>query len=450
MSSVPASPAHERLYEALTGEDQGRVCRDIPEQACSEQPRNFLTHVASLAATKTADGLLDPKLVLAWLLGALGAPLFMVGLLVPIREAGALLPQLVIAAGIRAMPVRKWVWAAGSVVQGLCAFGIAAAALVLDGARAGWTILALLAVLALARSGCSIAHKDVLGKTVSKSTRGTVTGSASTASALLLLAFGALLGSGLLERSVGVIAVALVAAGGLWIGSALLFASLAEQPGATEGGGNPLTVAFAQFGLLRRDPQLVRFIAVRCLLLATTLAPPFLLAMGGRASGEQAVGLGPFVIASALATVMSSYVWGRLADVSSRRVLRTAGALGVASLAVAAAAGAGQGAAASLAIASAWALPALVFVLAIAEQGVRLGRTTHVVDMADRERRAAYTALSNTITGVAMLGAGVFGIVDQLWGEVAVLALFAAMCAVAVWLSRGLEDVQRAATEALP
>ncbi|HQY28446.1 MAG TPA: hypothetical protein PK787_06585 [Burkholderiaceae bacterium] len=443
MSSIPASDAHERIYEVLTGEDQGRVCRDIPEEACSEQPRNFLTHVASLAATKTADGLLDPKLVLAWLLGALGAPPFMLGLLVPIREAGALLPQLVIAAGIRALPVRKWVWAAGSVVQGLCAIGIAAAAFLLDGAAAGWTILALLAVLALARSGCSIAHKDVLGKTVSKSTRGTVTGTASTASALLLLGFGVLLGSGLVERSIGVIAVALVVAGVLWIGSALLFASLAEQPGACEGGGNPLSVAIAQFGLLRDDPQLVRFIVVRSLLLATTLAPPFVLAMGGRASGAQAVGLGPFVIASALATIASSYVWGRLADVSSRRVLVVAGSLGAASLLVAAVLGTAGGAAAVPALASAWALPALVFALTIAEQGVRLGRSTHVVDMADRERRAAYTALSNTITGGVMLAAGAFGIVDQLFGEATVMALFALMCALAVWLSRGLQEVQQ-------
>src|SRR5690606_35618597 len=354
MSAIPASDAHERIYEVLTGEDQGRVCRDIPDEACSEQPRNFLTHVASLAATKTADGLLDPKLVLAWLLGAIGAPLFMVGLLVPIAEADALLPQLMIAAGIRALPVRKWVWAAGSVVQGLSAIGIALAAVALEGTAAGWTILALLAVLALARSGCSIAHKDVLGKTVSKSTRGTVTGTASTASAVLLLGFGVLLGSGLVERSIGVIAVALVVAGVLWIGSALLFASLAEQPGASEGGGNPLTVAIAQFGLLREDPQLVRFIAVRCLLLATTLAPPFLLAMGGRASGTQAVGLGPFVIASALATIASSYVWGRLADVSSRRVLVIAGSLGAASLAVAAMLGGAGGAAAGPVLVSAW------------------------------------------------------------------------------------------------
>jgi len=284
----------------------------------------------------------------------------------------------------------------------------------------------------------------VLGKTVSKSTRGTVTGTASTASALVLLGFGALLGSGLLERSVGVIAVALVVGGALWIGAALLFASLAEQPGATEGGGNPLTVAIAQFGLLRDDPQLVRFIAVRCLLLATTLAPPFLLAMGGRASGAQGVGLGPFVIASALATIASSYVWGRLADVSSRRVLVVAGSLGAASLAAAAALGGAGGTAAGSVLASAWALPALVFALTIAEQGVKLGRTTHVVDMADPERRAAYTALSNTITGLVMLGAGVFGVVDQLFGEVAVMASFALLCALAVWLSRGLEEVQQA------
>ncbi|MCO5107383.1 MAG: hypothetical protein M9907_09895 [Burkholderiaceae bacterium] len=444
MPSIPVRDAHERIYEVLTGEDQGRVCRDIPEEACSEQPRNFLTHVASLAATKTADGLLDPKLVLAWLLGALGAPLFMVGLLVPVREAGALLPQLVIAAGIRSLPVRKWVWAAGSVVQGLCAAGIALAAATLEGAPAGWTILALLAVLALARSGCSIAHKDVLGKTVSKSTRGTATGTASTVAALLLLGFGALLGSGLVERSVGVIAVALGVAGALWIGSALLFASLAEQPGATEGGGNPLAVAIAQFGLLREDPQLVRFVVVRCLLLATTLAPPFLLAMGGRASGGQAAGLGPFVIASALATIASSYVWGRLADLSSRRVLLVAGSIGAAALAIAAAVGAGRGATAGSMLASAWVLPALVFALTIAEQGVRLGRTTHVVDMADPQRRAAYTALSNTITGIVMLGAGVFGAVDQRFGEVAVVALFAAMCALAVWASFGLDDVQQA------
>ena len=43
---------------------------------------------------KLADELSSARLVLRWLFGVIGAPLWMVGLLVPIREAGALLPQL--------------------------------------------------------------------------------------------------------------------------------------------------------------------------------------------------------------------------------------------------------------------------------------------------------------------------------------------------------------------
>lgn len=442
MSRVPSSTARERFYEVLIGDEPKRVCLDIPEASCHEQPRNFLTHFASLAASRTADGLLDPRLVLAWLLGALGAPAFMVGLLVPIREAGALLPQLVIAAGIRSLPVRKWVWVAGCIVQGSCAIAMAAAALLLEGAAAGWIILAALAVLALARSANSVSHKDVLGKTLSKATRGTVAGSAGTLSAVLVLAFGVLLGTGLLERSVGVIAGALCVAGILWIVAALVFASLFEEPGATEGGRNALAMAIAQFGLLRDDPQLLRFTVIRCLLLAIPLAPPFLVALEGSAAGARDVELGPLVFASALATILSSYVWGRLADRSSRRVLVAAAGLGAVGLAVAAAIGAGLGGGLGLSVTSLLVVPVLVFVLTVAEQGMRLGRSTHVVDMADERRRAAYTALTNTISGVVMLGAGVFGFIAHQFGGVVVLAVFAAMCVVGAWLAGGLEEVQ--------
>ena len=57
--------------------------------------------------TKVADNLINPKLTLAWLLPSLGAPGFMVTLLVPIREAGALLPQLAIASVLRRQ-ARRW------------------------------------------------------------------------------------------------------------------------------------------------------------------------------------------------------------------------------------------------------------------------------------------------------------------------------------------------------
>ncbi|BBI52107.1 hypothetical protein HORIV_45280 [Vreelandella olivaria] len=36
-----SSVSQTRLYEWLTGDDDSRMCDDIPESACDEQPRNF-------------------------------------------------------------------------------------------------------------------------------------------------------------------------------------------------------------------------------------------------------------------------------------------------------------------------------------------------------------------------------------------------------------------------
>ena len=429
----------EIVYLQLTGDDEGRICRDIPESACDAQPGNFLRHVLALGATKSGDGLADAKLVLAWLLGALGAPAWMVGFLVPIREAGALLPQLVTAASIRALPQRKWAWAIGSLVQGGCVIGMGVAALTLEGAAAGATILLLLTVMSLARSVCSVSYKDVLGKTVSKSTRGTATGTASTLAAVVVFAFGAALALGVLPLSITAIALVLCAAGLLWILAALVFSTLQEQPGASGGGANGIAVVIEQFALLGRDPQLRLFIVVRGLLVATALAPPFLLALGGRSGGGELGELGMFVVASSLAAVASTYLWGRLADVSSRRVLVGSGL--VASLPLAGACAIGL--AAPDWLAQPLLLPLLLFLLMIAYQGVRLGRSTHVVDMADADTRAAYTALSNTLIGLWLLAGGAFGFVAARFGEAVLLGLFAAMSLLAAGCALKLAEVQR-------
>lgn len=426
------------VHQVLTGEDDGRVCKDIPDSACDAQPGNFLKHVISLAATKTGDGLVDPKLVLSWLMTALGAPAALIGLLVPVREAGSLLPQLFIAAGIRALPRRKWVWMTGSLVQGFAVLGMAAAVLLLDGAAAGWSIVGLLAVFAVARSACSVSYKDVLGKTVSKSTRGTATGTAGTIAAALVLIFGILLSVGIVQKSVEAIAGALAVAGILWIAAAAVFSTLAEAAGATEGGGNPVAVAARQFHLLRDDAQLRRFIATRALLIATALSPPFLLAMAGGSGDNQFGELGPFVLASGLASLSSSFIWGRLSDVSSRKVLMLSACVGAAALAAGAV--------------LAWIVPegdaslplaGVLFVLMVAYQGVRLGRSTHIVDMADADTRATYTALSNSIIGALLVVGGIFGVIAVYSGLTAVLLIFAGMCLCAAFVAAGLDEVQK-------
>ncbi len=185
---------------------------------------------------------------------------------------------------------------------------------------------------------------------------------------------------------------------------------------------------------LRRDAQLRRFILVRSLLTATALAPPFMIAA---ASGAQDIlPLGALVLASALAGLLSAYVWGRLSDRSSRKVLAFAGLAGGLALAISAA----------LALMGLlhplYALPAMIFIIMIAYQGVRLGRSTHLTDMATAETRAAYTALSNTIVGIVLLAGGLFSVLAAFAGVIAVLFLMSGMAILAAILALGLDEVQ--------
>ncbi|SMC73596.1 MFS transporter [Primorskyibacter flagellatus] len=407
------------VFQALTGSKAKADQRDA---------RNGLRHMAALSMTKVADGLIDPKLVLSWLLNAIGAPAYLTGLLVPIREAGALLPQLALAGWVRRMKYRKWAWIAGSAGQGVSAAGIALAALTLQGAAAGLVICGLLAVLAVSRACASVSYKDVLGKTVAKTRRGAVTGVAGSASAVGVVVFALLLMSGWLQ-SVSALAVAVGLAACLWLGAALLFSTLKED--ASEDGDAPAI----DLSPLREDAQFRRYILVRGALTATALAPPYLVLLSG-GDGSALGKLGALVLASAAASFVSSYVWGRLSDRSSRWVLALCGfggALAIGAAPLAAWAGVAQ---------SQFVIPAILFALMLAYHGVRQGRSTYLVDMSPEDERSTYAALANTVIGVLLLISGALGGGLSLLGPVAALCGFAALSAVGGMLALGLREVE--------
>ncbi|MCW5961601.1 MAG: MFS transporter [Pyrinomonadaceae bacterium] len=415
-----------------------QFCRDLPETACREQPHNYIPHVVSLSLTRLGEGLADTKLVLAWLLDAIGGPTWAIGLLVPIRESLAMLPQLLISARIRALSVRKPVYVVGCIIQGLAIVGFGLVGLTLKGIIAGVIALALITAFALGRSLCSISHKDVLAKTVDIGRRGSVSGIAGSVAAVttLLLAIG--YASGWIPLTVPVVASVVIIGGSIWFLAALVFNSIEEFPGATEGGVDGFSAVVAQFSLLRSDQELCWLIATRTLLLSTALAPPFYIALSGDYSTSGLGSLGLFMMASATAGMVSSYVWGRLADRSSRRVLMFAPALAAMT----------NSAAAVLALAYpeklifAPILPMLLFVLTVAHQGVRLGRSVHIIDMAELHNRAAYTALSNSIVGVILMAGGVFGLIARWFGLGVLLAVFALMGVLAIFAAARLREVQ--------
>jgi hypothetical protein len=435
--AIPKSVTRD-LYDLLTGDEDARVCRDIPEVACREQPLNFFVHIGSLVASKTGDRLSSPKLVLSWLFTGLGAPTFMLGLLVPIRESLSLIPQLFVAGAIRRVGVRKWFWVTGSVVQGLVVIVMAGVSLSLRGAPAGWSILGLLVVFSLARGVCSVAEKDVLGKTISKGRRGTVTGYASSAAGAITIVVGFVaLALQPDEQGLMLFVGLLAIAGALWILAALIFSRLEEYSGATEGGGNAITEALRQMHLIRVDRDLRQFLVVRTLLLSTALVAPFYVGIASEHSGGALTQFGTMLIATGAASFLSAPVWGRLADRSSRQVMAAAALLAAVSGVVTA----------GLAHTPELPYPAIAFsstyfLLNIAHAGVRVGRKTHLVDIATADNRASYVAVSNTFIGAMLIAGGAFGAIASLAGPTAVILLLSAISLVAARAAWRLEEAQ--------
>lgn len=419
----------ETIYERLADDDEGRVCKAIPDAACREAPGNFLRMLAANALSKLADSLASAKTTLPWLLLGAGAPGWMAALLVPIRESGSMLPQLFIGAAVRGVALRKWIWAAAGLIQALCLAGLGAVALALDGAAAGWSVLALLVVFSLARGGCSIAYKDVQGKTIPKTRRGRLSGWTAAAAGALTMAIGLALGALPADAPAGVYAGLLLGAALLWAGAAAIFARVVEIEGATDGGADGWDEMRRHIALLRLDAPFRRFVIGRALAMGSGLAAPFYVALARDAIGDAVMLLGWLIALEGLAGLVSSPVWGRLADRSSRRVFAAASALAAAiSIAVALWAWLDPGRGASI-----WFYPLAFLGLGIAHAGVRLGRKTYLVDLAEGKRRTAYVAVSNSLIGGLLLATGALGALASTWsvpGTVLLLGMAGALGAV--------------------
>lgn len=84
-----------RLYAILSGDDSLECgSANIAGATCRQQPRNSMLNLANGSCTKLAEQLAGPNLVLVWLLQSLGAPVWTLGVLMPIKQTGTLLPPV--------------------------------------------------------------------------------------------------------------------------------------------------------------------------------------------------------------------------------------------------------------------------------------------------------------------------------------------------------------------
>ncbi|QPG04524.1 MFS transporter [Salinimonas marina] len=349
--------------------------------------------VGSLSASKLADLLISAKTTLPALLITLGAPAWMVGWLVPIRESGALLPQAAIGLMLRNMQARHTVWRLGMAVQVLSCVGMLIAAMLLENYQAGWAILGALVLLSLGRSACSLTVKDIEADIAPKGERGNLLGKASTISGLLSLGIAVPLVFFQSELGLTLI-IALVALAAAGFFSALLFllpvkTYIADKKEDNESGSEQHSAtSFWQF-----DSVVYRFVLVRGLFVHSALVAPYFM-LESSAAADTLLPL--YLAAQAAATMLSSLLWGRLADASAKRTLRVAGIIAVTAcigLLV-------------LDTSSLWLSGLLFFVLSIAHTGVRTGRKTYSLDVKEGQGRTELVAFSNTSIGLILLAFG--------------------------------------------
>ncbi|RED99408.1 MFS transporter [Marinoscillum furvescens] len=427
----------EQLYEFLADESgEERACDAISEDSCHEVPGNFFLNAINGFSSKLAEQIASPELVIPWVFALAGVPTIFSGLLVPVKNAGSLLPQLIVSAKIRAFARRKYFWSGAAVVQAVMLL-LMAWAMSFEGVTTGIMVVAALLLFSMASGVASIAFKDVMGKTIPKGKRGKLLALRATGGGLLTIVAGLIfyffIGS---NEDYWVYQLLFVSAAVLWGVAALLFALIQEAPGATSGGRKPIEEFKNGINILREDANFRRFLVARGLMLSIPLVQPFLILYAQKELEVSLSGLGLFVIVTGISNSISSPFWGRFADRSSKNVM----AVGAIFAAIVC----------GYVLMYSWVLPAdyqsiytfspVFFLIIIAYGGVRMGRKTYLVDYAPDEDRPLYVSVANTSIGILVLLSGVLSVVASVFGVQVMIGVLSVMMLVSAAVAYKLKN----------
>ncbi|MEP0987482.1 MFS transporter [Ekhidna sp.] len=425
-----------QVYEFLVEDGEERACDAISDEACVETPGNFLLNGLNGFCTKLAEQIASPELIMPYIFSIIGVSPFYSGLLVPVKNTGSLLPQLMVSAKIRAFKIRKYFWAAAGFFQGVMLLLMALTFTHLEN-NVGLIIVFLLLLFSVASGVGSIAFKDVLGKTIPKGKRGRLLSFRATGGGFLTVIAGLFLYFFIDKNSsVDSFSNLFIVAGILWILSALLFAFINENPGATSGGRSPIDEVRKGWFLLKTDNNFLNFLITRSLLLAIPLVQPFLIVFATERLDVKLSGLGLFVIATGVSNTISSPFWGKFSDRSSKKVMMVSSGF------------------AFLICAyvlmfdflpkdfqTIYAYGPVFFLIIMAYGGARMARKTYLVDYAPADERPLYVSVANTFMGIITLFSGILSLVAGFFGVKIMIATLMSLMLISIFFAGKLKEI---------
>ncbi len=428
-----------QFYEFLTEDTDARICKSIPDSKCTNVPRNFNLNVINGTLTKLAEAIISPSLTLAWILSFLNAPVFLIGSLVPAKDVGSLLPQLIVSGKIRRFAIRKYFWSIAALIQSLCMFAGALLMYFFDQKEfTAYLIILLIFIFSLASGIGSVSFKDVVGKTIPKGERGQMLSYRSSFGAALALMAGLYLSFFVKNQgSASLYTLLFASAGILWFLASVCFYLIIEEKGATDGGRSPINELKEGFKLIKTDTNYRNFLITRALLMGIPLLQPFYVVLANQVTNQSFKSLGYLIVVSSLAQVISSPLWGKIADKSSLKLLRLASGIAVGGIIYACI----ITLITEANITIYYILP-LFFINAVAYAGARLSRKTYLVDYAPEDNRPTYVAMASTFIGVFTIITASFGLITDYFGLIYQFIFFGLLLTISFMMSYKLKEIK--------
>jgi MFS family permease len=180
----------------------------------------------------------------------------------------------------------------------------------------------------------------------------------------------------------------------LFMFALILMSPLSIKLATQESSQNP----FKLLKLVVANKALKHLVISRSLALHAALVAPYFIALSTSAEQQNSVQtIALFLMASALAALLSGYIWGVLSDKSAKRCIQIALLLSCVACGVFYL---------CLDNASLGLNAFMFFLLSVGHAGIRVGRKTYILDIAEGEQRSQFVASANTLVGLVLLVTG--------------------------------------------
>jgi MFS family permease len=408
--------------------------------------RSFALGVSNGAIFQFAEALIDPPLVLTWFVSQLTSSNLLIGLVAPMGDAGWSLPQIFVSARVQRMRRKMPSYMAAAVVRTVAWLLLTAAVWFLDNPLV--LLVAFFVMYAVARvaSGLGgLAFFDVVAKTIPARRRGSFFAWRQFLGGLLGLGGGwtvkIILNHPSLPFPRGHAFLFLLYCFVMILGMVALI-MVREPPGVAVAGSVTVGEQLRRAGqLLRTDRVFRRYMAARLTLALATVALPFYGIYAKTVLAAPVGMVGIYVATRAGAMLLSNLAWGRLSDRRGNQLVMRLVGLGNAATALLALALVGG--VEILKPQGGW-LPYLALPLFFLDGAVwpaqALVGSNFLLELAPDAERPLYLGFSNTLVGVAVLVAGLGGLLVDAIGFAGLFTVTLCLGLIAHVLAIGLPE----------